>query len=183
MTSDTPIAPKAPLKPKARTAHLEVVPIDDELHVLDVQTGVVHRLHPITAVVWHQADGTQTIEDLHRYVQDEIDPQAGEEAVWLALDALAEADLLEERMAPPTGTQRISRRDMIARVAAVGVGISSFMVSPLQAQSAPGGGESEQEQSSKAQSAKQAEKSSKEQGNKEQGNKEQGNKESSGKQR
>ena len=143
------------MHPRARTTDIETTRIEDELHILDVTTGVAHRLHPMTACVWRHADGTRTVADLLAVVQAEQAPKADEEAIWLALDALADADLLEERIAPPAGLRRISRRDLIKRAAAVGAGLSSIMVSPLHAQSPPGSGEQQgKESKNKEQSSK-----------------------------
>ena len=63
--------------------------------------------------------------------------------VWSALDGLADADLLEQRVAPPGG-DAISRRSAVRRVAAAAAFVSSPALihsivapTPLQAQSAP----------------------------------------------
>jgi len=146
--------------PKSFREQVVVEQVDDELLVLDTRTSIAHYLHPVTAFVWQHADGTRSVNDLVRLVQVHLDADADEEVVWLALDALAEAGLLEDRLAPPAGTQRLSRRDLMRRVATVtaGVAITSLPLSPLYAQSG-----TNQEQGMKEQQQKQQEQGTKEQ--------------------
>ncbi|MCB9547886.1 MAG: hypothetical protein H6706_18860 [Myxococcales bacterium] len=64
--------------------------------------GEVLDLGPLLAAVWQAADGDRSVAALHEAVQA-VDAAADVSIVWQALDALADADLLTGRIAPPGG--------------------------------------------------------------------------------
>lgn len=105
------------MKPRARIHDLRVVEHEGGLFIHDLQRGVEHSLHPLTACVWKHADGETTVAEIGDRVRDVLGPDVTDEHVWAAVDVLTGADLLEARIAPPAATERVHRRDLLRRVA------------------------------------------------------------------
>lgn len=77
----------------------------------------VHRIDALSAWIWQHADGTRSVDDLVAGLRDaQVAPNADRSLVFEALDRLADADLLEARVAPPAG---VSRRVLLQRLAGV----------------------------------------------------------------
>lgn len=71
------------------------------------------QLSGVAAAVWRQADGLLSVDELAALVGADVD------SVWLALDELADAELMVARVAPPAASRGMSRREVLA-MAAVG---------------------------------------------------------------
>lgn len=105
------------MTPRARSAALEVVEQPDGLLVRDLDSNREHTLHPLTAFVWRHADGETSVADLAARASAELRDAISEEHVWGAIDVLTGAGLMEARVAPPAGAQRLGRRDLLRSVA------------------------------------------------------------------
>lgn len=106
--------------PQARRDALEIQDLGDELVIYDVRADAAHALQPIAARIWQLSDGTRDVPSLHAALATEAqfaDVSVAE--VWSALDGLADASLLDARMAPPGG-EPITRRSAVLRVTAAG---------------------------------------------------------------
>ncbi len=133
------------IRPLARNEGLLTEEVDGELLVYLSDTKVACRLNPSAAIVWRNADGTRTIEDLVGVLRAELGDLADEDMVMIALDTLAEHDLIQsghERREP--SATRLNRRRFIRRVgvvgaAAVSVPVVHSMVVPTPASAASGG--------------------------------------------
>ena len=132
-------------KPKASKHSMLVEQIGDEVVVLDQQRMQAHRLNRTAALVWRHCDGTKTISDMVSILKDQQIQVADENLVWLSLDQLNAASLLEERIDRPMEQIRTSRRTFVRKVGAVGVlaivlpAVSSMIVpTPAQAQTCIG---------------------------------------------
>lgn len=88
--------------------------------VEETEAGLVLR-HPqreavvlsgVAAAVWRGADGLRSVDDLARQVGAPVD------AVWQALDELADAELMVARVAPPAASRGFSRREVLSLAAA-----------------------------------------------------------------
>ncbi len=88
--------------------------------VTEVAAGLVLR-HPqrepvqlvgVAAAVWLHADGLRSVDDLAVLVGAPVD------AVWRALDELADAELMVARVAPPAASRGLSRREVLSLAAA-----------------------------------------------------------------
>jgi hypothetical protein len=179
------------MKPRARITDVEQQWVDDELVVYDVKSGRAYCLNAIVAKVWPLADGTRDVPDLLEALRVDF-PEATVTEVWSALDALGDANLLDERPAPPAGERRWSRRDLIREVAgatgALGI-VSLSMPLPGAAQSGRGGdgeaqgksGEFSEKEINAKTDQEQSHKESQNKGGGEQGSKEDGGKEDGGK--
>lgn len=113
--------------------------LDGELVVYNPETNVACHLNKSAATVWRHSDGTRSIADLAEIVARELGAIADEDVVLVALDSLAEHDLIEsgyERR--DINESRITRRRFIRRVglaggAAVALPVVASLVVPTAA--------------------------------------------------
>jgi hypothetical protein len=104
------------MKPRARKDDLVLTELPDELLVYDLERHKAHCLNPTAALVFKHCDGRTSVKQIARTLGSELDIAPDEGLVWLSLERLDKARLLEARPAPPQATQRYSRRDLVRRV-------------------------------------------------------------------
>jgi hypothetical protein len=109
------------MNPEARREGLLTEQIADELVVYDQERNLVHRLNQSSAVVWRHCDGKKSIIDLAAIMREELSPVADDDLVWVALDRLGAAKLLQEPLDRPAADSRQSRRQVVRKVGRVGV--------------------------------------------------------------
>jgi hypothetical protein len=109
------------IQPRASKNSILVEQIGDELVILDQQRMKAHRLNRTAAIVWRNCDGTKGVSDLAQILKSEQIEVADENLVWLTLDRLDAASLLEQRMDQVPGQIRTSRREFVRKVGMVGV--------------------------------------------------------------
>lgn len=103
-------------RPRASHTDAPVRIVADGVHVAG------HPLPPLAALVWLDADGSRDVGDLANAAALRLGVPVTEDAVWLALDMLADAGLLEERSAPPAAGQHAwTRREMLGAAALAAV--------------------------------------------------------------
>ena len=83
--------------PCARHSGLQVRDEGDVVVVYDVDRAMTHRLTKATAAVWRRCDGRTPIPVIARTLAGALRVPSDELLVWLALERLAEAELLEDR--------------------------------------------------------------------------------------
>lgn len=126
------------MEPRARSNNLLVAAVEDEIVIYDKDRDRVHSLNRTASLVWQRCDGLTNVAEMARVLQRELDLPADEGMVWLALDELNRAHLLEEPFTrPPVGTS-ISRRDILRKVgrasaAALLLPVVSSIVAPTPA--------------------------------------------------
>lgn len=106
------------MRPRARTEGLVVRALPDEVLVYDLERHQAHCLNATAAVVFKHCDGRRSVGQIARILRRELDldAPADESLVWLSLERLEKARLLEERepdLAAP------SRRELVRRLALV----------------------------------------------------------------
>src|SRR5689334_21120456 len=75
--------------PQARTAHLIVQTLDDEILLFDSVADRAHVLNQTSAVVWKLANGKRTVEQLSQLTARELQAQPDTDLIWLALTQLS----------------------------------------------------------------------------------------------
>lgn len=95
------------MTPKARSASIDA--------------GSLPALSPLAAFALAHADGTRTVADLAALAASTGTDGWTRDAVFRALDELADLGLLEARVAPPAGGSRVRRAPMTESAAALGV--------------------------------------------------------------
>ena len=102
--------------PHARTTDLVTREMPDEILVYDLKRHKAHCLNQTAALVWKHCDGQRTIADIAGLIGNDLGTTVDERTVWLAVERLGKAHLLEERVNPPAGSPRLSRREAVRRL-------------------------------------------------------------------
>jgi hypothetical protein len=130
--------------PLARRDDLLIEEVEDELLVYDKRDESAHRLNRTAAIVWRHCDGKRDVADLVAVLAAEVgDDLADEDLVMVALDNLAERDLIDGAPERRPEETMLSRRRFIRRVGTVGVAalalpvIMSLNAPPASAQGSP----------------------------------------------
>jgi hypothetical protein len=117
------------LQPRTRTDGVIVRAIGDEVVVYDRARHLAHCLNRTAAVVFRAADGRRTVAELAALMAADSGGEADEKLVWIALERLAEAHLLEGDALPSRPAARPaepSRREALRRV-----GLGMAAVAPI----------------------------------------------------
>ena len=112
--------------PQARIRSLVVREVADEVLVYDLQRHQAHCLNRSAASIWQSCDGQTSVVEIARLVGQETKLTMDEAMIWLALDQLGKASLLEEPVPRPVGILRLSRRDAIRKI-----GLGTALTLPL----------------------------------------------------
>jgi len=104
------------MKPRVRKDGLVVTELPDELLVYDLERHKAHCLNPTAALVFKRCDGRSSVKQIARALGQELDVAADERLVWLSLERLEKAHLLEARPEPPLAPESYSRRELVRRV-------------------------------------------------------------------
>lgn len=123
--------------PAARSSRLLVRELAEEVLVYDEEGHRAHCLNRTAALVWQHCDGRTSVPLIAERVGTQLSARVTEEVVWLALDQLAEFDLLTKNAArAPKPSNQISRRRMLRTLgvaAAVSLPLITSVVSPTAA--------------------------------------------------
>lgn len=124
--------------PKARQIGVVVEKLEGEVLVYDLETHKAHCLNPVAGLVWQHCDGQTTVPQLMRLAQQEMAAPVDEAVIWLALDQLGKAHLLDERVTRPAHMQ-FSRRELMRTAGAVAAAaLVTSIVAPTAAQAMTG---------------------------------------------
>jgi hypothetical protein len=127
--------------PAARKSKLVVRELAEEVLVYDEEGHRAHCLNHTAALVWKSCDGKTTISGIAERVGGQLSTPVSDEVVWLALDQLAEFDLLAPGAPRTKFPGLISRRKMLRRLglaAAISLPLITSVVSPTVADAQSG---------------------------------------------
>jgi hypothetical protein len=113
---------------KIQTVHVEK--LDGELSVYDWERKEVHNLNPTAARVWELCDGQTAPTKMAETLQTDLDTPYAEDLVWLTLDELEQAHLLESKVVQPANRTLMTRRNFFKLGAAAAVPVVVSMVAP-----------------------------------------------------
>ncbi len=120
------------MKPKAVRNAAIVRGTDGLLRLEMGDAGREFVLDPLAELVWDLSDGSRNLEALAQAASRALDRVVHREEVFSALDFLADAGLIEERVAPPVAEGNVSRRLLLVRIGPV-VGAAAWMMSGVSA--------------------------------------------------
>jgi hypothetical protein len=115
------------MQPKARQEKLTVRDLPDETLVFDHARNKAHCLNRTVALVWRHCDGTTSVVELARMLNAELGIPAEESVVGLALEQLGSRHLLEQPVEPLAGFARLSRREVLKKLALAAVAMPLVM--------------------------------------------------------
>ncbi len=110
--------------PLARVDDTVVIDLDDETLVYDLARHRAHSLNAIARLVWRLCDGHTTIAHMTTAVASATGMVVTPDIVWYALRRLNGAHLLARPLEPGPTVQPLSRRELVRRVTAAGIGIA-----------------------------------------------------------
>ena len=102
--------------PLARRERLLIEELSDEVLVYDLDRKKAHCLNQTAALIWNHCDGKTSLEAMAVILQDRSEVKVDHDVVWYGLDQLRRARLIEESVAIPNGTGKVSRRELIRRL-------------------------------------------------------------------
>lgn len=126
--------------PVVRKNDLVIQELNDEILIYDLQNNKVFGLNETSAVVWQLSNGEKTMSEIAREASKKLKSPINEEYVWLALEQLKRANLIENESGIENTYLGATRREVIRRVglaSMVALPMISSLVAPssLQAQS------------------------------------------------
>ena len=123
-------------RPRARKEGLLIERLPDEVLVYDLDRKKAHCLNGSAALIWNHCDGKTSVEGISRILQQQAQGEASRDLVWLGLDRLYEARLIETRMVRPGVKGRLSRRELVKKI---GLAVSIPLVASILAPAASAG--------------------------------------------
>jgi hypothetical protein len=107
-------APKPRVRPGIRIEADPAVPV-----AYDEATGEAFYLRPEWSATLERCDGSHDAAAIAAAVDGDV---------WASLDALADLNLLEERVAPPAGSSQVTRRGLLRATAVAGAVVAAVAV-------------------------------------------------------
>ena len=111
------------MNPLAIRDALIVKEVADETLVYDLKRHKAHCLNQTAAVVWSYCDGRTPAAEMASRLSAELAAPVDEAIIWLALERLRKAHLLEEGDRSPAVGGRPPRRELLRRLGAAGLAI------------------------------------------------------------
>lgn len=117
--------------PRARKQGLLIERLPDEVLVYDLDRKKAHCLNRSAALIWSHCDGKTSVEGISRILQQQPMGKVNCEVVWLGLDQLYKARLIETPLIRPSGQGRLSRRELVKQVGrAVSIPLIASILAP-----------------------------------------------------
>jgi hypothetical protein len=119
--------------PRAKRSKLVVRELADETLVYDVEGHRAHCLNRTAALVWGMCDGRSTVARIAEKAGERLSACVPDEVVRLALEQLADRDLLAPSDVRQATMNTVSRRAMMRRLglaAAVALPLVTSIISP-----------------------------------------------------
>jgi len=115
-----------PQYPQRRNANIIVMDLDGEVLVYDERTNKAFCLNETSALVWELCDGQHSLSEISRSVGEKLNAAVDDGLVWLALEQLRQADLVEHEAVQPDSLVGLSRRQAIRKI-----GLTAMITLPL----------------------------------------------------
>ncbi len=106
--------------PQARQRSVVIQEVADEVLVYDLNRHEAHCLNQRAAQIWTSCDGETSVAEIARLMEQSDKTTVDESMVWLALDQLGQAKLLEEPAGRPMKSPGLTRREAIRKFGLVG---------------------------------------------------------------
>jgi Coenzyme PQQ synthesis protein D (PqqD) len=113
--------------------------IQGELLVFDPENNRAHCLNPVSVQIWQLCDGSRTVAQITRALDEKSAVHADDSVVWRSLLQLKKARLLSNSTPLPLEVRRFSRREagkMLGKTALLVVPLIYSVVVPTPAEAA-----------------------------------------------
>ncbi len=112
--------------PKAKCKDIVVQELDNETLVYDLENDKAHHLNETITIVWNNCDGETTAKEIVKRLEKRFNTKVEEDFVWLALDELKRANLLDSEISKDDFA-KLSRRKVLFRYAPIAVALPIVM--------------------------------------------------------
>ncbi|QQS32486.1 MAG: PqqD family protein [Acidobacteriota bacterium] len=112
--------------PRAINENKVVQEINDETLIYDIGSHRAYCLNTVSSIVWRNCNGQNDTEAIARILTERLRSEVPDEMVWLALDQLEKAELVDSAGQIPAALTSVSRREAIRRV-----GLASAVALPM----------------------------------------------------
>lgn len=119
--------------PRARKEGLLIERLPDEVLVYDLDRKKAHCLNCSAALIWNHCDGNTSVQEIRRILEQQAQGKVHDDVVWLGLEQLYEARLIETMDVRRGVKGRFSRRELVKRI---GVAVSLPLVASILAPTA-----------------------------------------------
>jgi len=117
--------------PLARRERLLIESLPDEVLVYDLDQKKAHCLNGTAALIWNHCDGKTSVDEMAIILGERSKSPADKDVVWLGLDRLQKARLIEEPVVMPAGKERLSRRELVKKIGlAVSIPLVISVIAP-----------------------------------------------------
>ena len=103
-------------KSLSRQADVLVQDLESELLIYDSRINKAYCLNQTAALVFQLSDGTRTALEISELMSKKLGIVVSEDFVWLALQGLEKANLMENGKEPTDYFAGVSRREVIRKV-------------------------------------------------------------------
>lgn len=101
--------------PVSRREELVIQEIGSEILVYDLRENRAFCLNETSALVWQACDGDKSVGQIRESLIEKLNSDFSEELVWLALDGLKKANLMENGEMVSPRFKGLSRREVIRK--------------------------------------------------------------------
>jgi hypothetical protein len=119
--------------PRAINENKVVQEINDETLIYDTGSHRAYCLNEVSSIVWQNFNGENDSEAISKILTARLRSDVPDEMVWLALDQLEKAELVDSAGQIPAAVASVSRREVIRRIAltsAVALPVVASLVAP-----------------------------------------------------
>ncbi len=112
--------------PKARSKEIVVQESNNETLVYDLENEKAHHLNETVSIVWNHCDGKTNTNEMQLILNEHLNKNIENDFIWVALNELEKANLLEEKVSKENYT-KLSRRKVLFNYALPTVAIPLVM--------------------------------------------------------
>lgn len=113
-------------KPNGRKQNLVIQELDNEILIYDLDKNKAYCLNETSSLVWRLCDGSNSITDISQEIGKQLNIEANEDLVWLAIDQLKKEKLIANGDELTSKFEGISRREAIKKV-----GLATMIALPV----------------------------------------------------
>ncbi|MBK7705307.1 MAG: PqqD family protein [Acidobacteria bacterium] len=115
--------------PLSRHDNLVVQELDGEVLIYDLDKNQAYCLNETSAAVWSACDGNRDLKGIRDFARVRLGSDVDDDLLWLALDQLAKASLIQNAPDVKARFAGVSRRDVIKRIGAASLVALPVLVS------------------------------------------------------
>lgn len=112
--------------PVSRKSNLVIQELENEVLIYDLSQNKAFSLNETSAIIWEACTGENSVSDIKKQINNQLNASVSEDFVWLALEQFKKDNLLENANDIFIDFGGLSRREVIRRI-----GLSSLAAIPI----------------------------------------------------